>query len=145
LALIFNISKTTPLSPGLIRIFSVIRCKVRIVGNKNVVLKKRYAISDRKNKVIANCLYSLEYFRNLGAFLFSVTCIFTIVAKFCGNNLSHTQNFATSPSSSSPDVSLSLLGWRRRACFLGELDDKVNPGYVLTLVPIGKETAPTVA
>jgi hypothetical protein len=80
-----------------------------------------------------------------GGFLLSVTCIFTIVAKFCGNNLSHTQNFATSPSSSSPDVSLSLLGWRRRACFLGELDDKVNPGYVLTLVPIGKETAPTVA
>jgi hypothetical protein len=111
-----------------------------------VVLKKRYAIGDRKNKVIANCLYSLEYLRNLGAFLLSVTCIFTIVAKSCGNNLSHnTQNFATSPSSSSPDVSLSLLGWRRRACFLGELDDKVNPGYVLTLVPIGKETAPTVA
>jgi hypothetical protein len=69
-----------------------------------------------------------------------------LLLSFCGNNLLHnTQNFATSPSSSSPEVSLSILSWRWRVCFLGELDDNVNPVCVLTLVPIGKETAPTVA
>jgi hypothetical protein len=61
LAFNFIILKTIALMPGLITTFSVNLCNVLMVGKKKVVLRKRYAIGDKKKSCKANCLYSFQY------------------------------------------------------------------------------------